>query len=134
MACGWHCPRDPVPPATCTRPAARPPTSRPRAAKANASCAEKVLLPTPPLPDSTSAMCLMGARRAAIAARSGSGPLGAVAHAAWLGQPAHAASLPARSLSVPGQSAGCDRGATGVVGCQSRDQGIANWRRSRRLA
>ena len=36
MACGWHCPRDPVPPATCTRPAARPPTSRPRAAKANA--------------------------------------------------------------------------------------------------
>ena len=125
MRCGavqlWHaagtahvpqCPRPPAP--------ARPPTSRPRAARANASCAEKVLLPTPPLPDSTSTMCLMGARRAAMAARSGSGPLGAVAHAAWLGQPAHAASLPARSLCVPGQSAGCDRGATGVVGCQSR--------------
>lgn len=44
-------------------------------------------------------------RRSAMAARSGSGPLGAVAHAAWLGQPAHASALPALSLPVPGQSA-----------------------------
>jgi len=35
----------------------------------------------------------------------GSGPLGAVAHADWFGQPAHAADFPAVSLEVPGQSA-----------------------------
>jgi hypothetical protein len=52
-------------------------------------------------------MCLMGASRAAMAARSGSAPFGAVAQAAWLGQPAQASAFPARSLSAPGQSAEC---------------------------
>lgn len=83
----------------------RAPTSRPRDASANASCAEKVDLPTPPLPDSTSTMCLIGASLAAMATRSGSGPLGADAQASWLGQPAQAAAVPAASLAVPGQSA-----------------------------
>lgn len=41
-----------------------------------------------------------------MAARSGSGPFGADAQAAWLGQPSQAAALPASSLAVPGQSAG----------------------------
>lgn len=41
--------------------------------------------------------------RSAMAARSGSGPLGAVAQMDWLGQPAHAAALPASSLEAPGQ-------------------------------
>lgn len=34
---------------------------------------------------------------------SGSGPLGVVAHIAWLGQPAQASPLPARLDSGPGQ-------------------------------
>lgn len=46
----------------------------------------------------------MEAKRAAIAATSGSGPLGADAQAAALGQPAHAAAVPAVSAPVPGQS------------------------------
>lgn len=37
---------------------------------------------------------------------SGSGPLGADAQMAWLGQPAHAASLPAACDSGPGQCSG----------------------------
>lgn len=81
-------------------------TSRSRAARAKDSCAEKVLLPTPPLPDSTSTMCFTPARRSVMAATSGSGPLAAPdAHTFWLGQPAHEAAAPALSLSVPGQSA-----------------------------
>ncbi len=106
-------------------------------ASAKASCAEKVLLPTPPFPDSTRILCLTFAIRAEIAAMSastsgtgrgfisspetapaalrltahanhapGSGPLGAVAHACWFGQPSHAEDFPACSLLVPGQSAG----------------------------
>lgn len=37
---------------------------------------------------------------------SGSGPFGADAHIAWLGQPAHAASCPAVCDSGPGQCSG----------------------------
>ncbi len=71
-------------------------------------------------------LCLMWRMRSTIAATSGSGPLGACAHAAcgrqprkarcaaaaaaaaattraWLGQPAHAAACPAVSELVPGQ-------------------------------
>lgn len=58
----------------------------------------------------------MGASRAAMAARSGSGPFGAVAQAAWFGQPAQASAFPACSFSAPGQSAdrgqGCSGGGT----------------------
>lgn len=80
-------------------------TSRPWPASAKASCVAKVLLPTPPLPDSTSNTCFTLLRRAEMAARSGSGPAAAaVAQAAWLGQPSQAASRPALSLPVPGQS------------------------------
>jgi len=80
------------------------PTSAPVEAREKASCAEKVLLPTPPLPERMRMMCLTEERRWAMAARSGSGPLGAVAQASWLGQPWQASVLPACSLSVPGQS------------------------------
>lgn len=86
------------------------PTSFPCAASANASCAENVLFPTPPFPDSTSTcgsprqrdhpsvplsvrsetpcpqplptLCFTPLMRSAIAIMSGSGPRGAVAHAA----------------------------------------------------
>jgi len=51
-------------------------------------------------------MFLTPERRSAMDARSGSGPLGAVAQAAWFGQPAQASALPAFSLSMPGQSVG----------------------------
>ena len=79
------------------------------AASANASCAEKVLLPTPPLPDRTSILCKMLRMRCSMARRSGSGPLGAVAQISWLGHPAQAALLPAVSLLVPGQSAAAQK-------------------------
>ncbi len=49
------------------------------AASANASCAEKVLLPTPPFPDKTRILCLMFRMRCSMAIKSGSGPFGAVA-------------------------------------------------------
>ncbi len=75
------------------------------AASAKASCAENVLLPTPPLPDNTSILCLILRMRCSMASKSGSGPFGAVAQISWFGQPAHAADFPAVSLLVPGQSA-----------------------------
>lgn len=37
---------------------------------------------------------------------SGSGPLGAEAHIAWFGQPAHESAFPAASDSGPGQCSG----------------------------
>lgn len=49
------------------------------AASAKASCAENVLFPTPPFPDSTSILCLILRMRCSIATRSGSGVFGAVA-------------------------------------------------------
>lgn len=55
------------------------PTSLLLAASANASCAEKVLLPTPPFPDKTRILCLMFRMRCSMAIKSGSGPFGAVA-------------------------------------------------------
>lgn len=70
-------------------------TSLPEAARAKASCAAKVLLPTPPLPERTNILCLIARIRAAMAALSGSGPLGAEAQAAWLGQPAQEGADPA---------------------------------------
>jgi hypothetical protein len=42
------------------------PTERPCAASVNASCAENVDLPTPPLPDSTSTLCFTDASLSAI--------------------------------------------------------------------
>mmetsp|Transcript_18254 Transcript_18254/g.39902 ORF Transcript_18254/g.39902 Transcript_18254/m.39902 type:complete len:219 (-) Transcript_18254:47-703(-) len=81
------------------------PTSFPCAASANASCAENVLFPTPPLPDSTSTLCLTVLSRAAMCSRSGSGPFGALAQAAAFGQPLHPSALPAWSEAVPGQCA-----------------------------
>lgn len=47
-----------------------PLTSLPCAASAKASCAANVLLPTPPLPDSTSTLCLTPRSLSAISARS----------------------------------------------------------------
>mmetsp|Transcript_45702 Transcript_45702/g.97411 ORF Transcript_45702/g.97411 Transcript_45702/m.97411 type:complete len:354 (+) Transcript_45702:275-1336(+) len=48
------------------------PTRSPRAASANASCADIVLLPTPPFPESTSTIRCTSDRRDLITARSGS--------------------------------------------------------------
>lgn len=67
---------------------------------------EKVDLPTPPFPDKTRILCRIEARRAVIIGISGSGPLGAAAQMAWLGQPLHASPLPACSDSGPGQCSG----------------------------
>ena len=72
-------------------------------AKACASMAVKVDLPTPPLPERIKILCLMLERRAVMSGISGSGPFGVVAHITWLGHPAHASSLPARLDSGPGQ-------------------------------
>ena len=52
------------------------------AASAKASWVAKVLLPTPPLPESTRILCFTFRSRSSIARISGSGPLGAEAHAA----------------------------------------------------
>ena len=91
--CGWWCV------CGCAH------TCLPWDASAKASCAEKVLFPTPPFPDSTRILCLMPFMRSSMATRSGSGPLGAEAQAAWLGHPSQAAAWPACSAPVPGQSA-----------------------------
>jgi hypothetical protein len=64
----WH-PQGRLPHNTHTR-ARRQHTSLPCAASANASCVANVLLPTPPLPDSTSSLFLTRHSRAAMAARS----------------------------------------------------------------
>lgn len=60
-----------------------------------------VLLPTPPFPLNTKILRFTVSMRARTRARSGSGPLGAVAHICWLGHPSQAEALPAVSLSVP---------------------------------
>ena len=80
-------------------------TSLLAAARAKASCVAKVLLPTPPFPDSTRILWRTLRSLSSISAISGSGPFGAEAQAAWLGHPAQLAALPACSLCVPGQSA-----------------------------
>ncbi len=46
-------------------------TCAPEAANVNASCAEKVDLPTPPFPDSTRMVCLMRERRSLTALHAG---------------------------------------------------------------
>ena len=63
----------------------------------------KVDFPTPPLPESTRILCLTEASRAVMRGMSGSGPLGAEAHIAWLGHPAQESALPAVADSGPGQ-------------------------------
>ncbi|EZG03341.1 hypothetical protein H106_06825 [Trichophyton rubrum CBS 735.88] len=72
-------------------------------ANACASRAEKVDLPTPPLPESTRILCLIDASRAVMSGMSGSGPLGAEAHIAWFGHPAQASPFPACDDVGPGQ-------------------------------
>lgn len=72
-------------------------------ANACASSEENVDFPTPPFPDRTRILCRIEERRAVITGMSGSGPLGAAAQMAWLGQPLHASLLPAWSDSGPGQ-------------------------------
>lgn len=71
-----------------------------------------MLFPTPPLPDKMRILCLIPERRAVIAGISGSGPLGAEAQMAWLGQPAQESAFPAVSDSGPGQCSGS--GATSL--------------------
>ena len=63
-------------------------------ARANASCAAKVLLPTPPLPESTRILCLTERIRCSMATRSGSGPLGAVAQGLLVGAALTCSCLP----------------------------------------
>lgn len=73
------------------------------AAKACDRRDENVDFPTPPLPESTSILCFMPARRAVMMGMSGSGPFGAEAHMDWLGHPLQASPWPACSDSGPGQ-------------------------------
>lgn len=75
-------------------------------AKACASSVVKVDLPTPPLPLSTRILCFTSFKRAEMREMSGSGPLGAEAHIAWFGQPAHESAVPAAWESAPGQCSG----------------------------
>ena len=91
------------------------PTSFPAsAASPYASCEANVLFPTPPLPESTKILCFTSRRRSATATTSGSTPLGAVAHACWLGHPAHAAARPAASAFVPGHDSFASAGTSGA--------------------
>ena len=90
-------------------------TSLPAAARAKESCVAKVLLPTPPFPDSTRILWRTLRSLSSISAISVSGPLGAEAQAAWLGHPAQLAALPACSLCVPGQSAQQDHDMHEVI-------------------
>jgi hypothetical protein len=92
------------------------PTSLPASdASPYASCEANVLFPTPPLPESTKILCFTSRRRSATATTSGSTPLGAVAHACWLGHPAHAAARPAASAFVPGHDSFASAGTSGAV-------------------
>jgi hypothetical protein len=80
------------------------PTLNPLAAKANASWALTVLLPTPPFPLSTSTLCLICAIRSFTKAMAGSSTtalLAPDAHAAWFGHPAQADAFPAVSDDGP---------------------------------
>ena len=72
-------------------------------ANAHPSCAEKVDLPTPPLPERTRILRFTWVIRSRTNGNAVSGPLAAApdAHTSWFGQPSHAADLPASSDSVP---------------------------------
>ena len=72
------------------------------AANAQPSCAVKVDLPTPPLPDRIKILRFTFSMRCLIKGREGSGSFVAPeAHMSLLSQPAHASDLPASSESVP---------------------------------
>lgn len=74
-------------------------------ARARPKRAVIVLLPTPPLPESTSTLFWTCSKRSFTRRTAGSGPrVTPDAHICWLGQPAHADTFPAVSLPVPGQS------------------------------
>lgn len=64
------------------------------AARANARAAVNVDLPTPPFPLRTRILCLIPERRAWRSGRSGSGPLGRLAHIDWFGQPLQLSAMP----------------------------------------
>ena len=73
-------------------------------AKAMASWAENVDLPTPPFPESTSIFRFTVDILSCMNGRAGSGPTGLLeAHISWLAQPVHASAFPASSDSVPWQ-------------------------------
>ena len=81
------------------------PTSRPwHVARHRPRLAVTVLLPTPPLPDRISTLCLTPANLSAIRWMSGSGP--ALEQLFWLGHPSHAEALPDCSVPTPGQCSG----------------------------
>lgn len=75
-------------------------------ANAYASMEVNVDFPTPPFPERIRSLWTTVDMRAWINGRSGSGPLGAVAHIFWLGQLAQASPCPAFSDSGPGQCSG----------------------------
>jgi hypothetical protein len=71
-------------------------------ANAQPNCAAKVDLPTPPLPERTRTLRFTCVMRSRTSGNAGSGSFATPdAHTSWLGQPAHAADLPASSDSVP---------------------------------
>lgn len=94
-------------------------------ASAHPSAVVKVDLPTPPLPDRMRIFLLTVDMRFFTAGRSGSGPFGAVWHASWFGQPAHADALPASSDSVPVKCQYCD---TGRSESAHKSRSVERWR------
>ena len=91
-----------------TRSMSSTPTSRPwHVARHRPRLAVTVLLPTPPLPDRISTLCLTPANLSAIRWMSGSGGAGpALEQIFWLGHPSHAEALPDCSVPTPGQCSG----------------------------
>lgn len=82
-----------------------------------------VLLPTPPLPDTTSSLFFTSASRSFTSSMAGSGPFVApVAHRFWFGQPAHADDLPAASLCVPGQCSAAFSGISDMMDALERNR------------
>mmetsp|Transcript_1738 Transcript_1738/g.7763 ORF Transcript_1738/g.7763 Transcript_1738/m.7763 type:complete len:210 (+) Transcript_1738:1123-1752(+) len=80
--------------------------------RAYASCAAKVLLPTPPFPDRMRTLCFTAARRSRMATTSGCTPFGVAAQALWFGHPEQAGAVPAALAFVPGQLTLASSGTT----------------------
>mmetsp|Transcript_104326 Transcript_104326/g.304552 ORF Transcript_104326/g.304552 Transcript_104326/m.304552 type:complete len:240 (+) Transcript_104326:667-1386(+) len=83
------------------------PTSMARAAKPKDSCADTVLLPTPPFPERTRIFLFTLLSLAFTSATAGSGFFASPdAQSFWFGQPEQDDAFPASSLLTPGQLSG----------------------------
>ena len=94
------------------------------AANAQASWAQKVDLPTPPLPLRMRIFRWTRDMRERMRGRDGSGPVGLLeAHISWLAQPEQASALPAWVESTPGQWSGALGGTTEESGTADAMEG-----------